>query len=324
MSKLTLIRAKERFENYIHQKRKAKSTATAYLTDYSQFQVFMKDKYFNITYVHQLTKQHYLDYFDYLFSKSKNGEIKAITMDRKRDSLIIFSRFLLENGYTDVDVLDSYSYKRITGKYVKDLECEFNPYILTDDDKEAILKSIIDSRGSNKHRDFAIMQILCETGIRRSTLLQIKWEDINFARREMVLHHVKTKNITTIKISEGLALTLDRLSYITMKKIGYIFLSNKGNRLSESSYNDVIKKYVRLAKLEDKGVTGHSFRHTFVTELLRKNISPYKIIKYTGHSRVESLKPYEALIAKDCEDVIGISSSITSKLLAKFEEKIVS
>ena len=148
-------------------------------------------------------------------------------------------------------------------------------------------------------------------------------EDINFARREMVLHHVKTKSITTIKIS-GLAFTLDRLSYITMKKIGYIFLSNKGNRLSESSYNDVIKKYVRLAKLEDKGVTGHSFRHTFVTELLRKNISPYKIIKYTGHKRPESLKPYESLIPKDCEDLIEISSAITSKVLGKFREKIVS
>lgn len=322
MSKLTLIRAKERFENAIYLKNRAKSTVASYTTDYSQFLAFMKDEYPNIVYVNQLKKIHYLDYFHYLLDKVIENEIKATTMDRKRDSLIVFSRVLADYGYTEVDVLDGYTYKRVTGKYIKELKCEFNPYILTDDDKEAILNAVIYSRNCNKYRDLAIIQTLCETGIRRSTLLQIKFEDINFGRREMVLHHVKTKNITTIKISKALAYTLDELSYMTGKKKGYIFQSNKGGQLSNSAYNDVIEKYVSLSNLKDKGVTGHSFRHTFITEQLRNNISPYKIIKYTGHKRPESLKPYESLVPKDCEDLIEISSAITSKVLGKFRENI--
>ena len=292
MNKLKLTEANRYFENYISNKNNSQSTAIAYLTDYKQFVSYMQTNYKKVIYVSQIKPFHIMEYLSELTKKVHNKEIKIATKDRKFDSLVVFFEFLKSVELVDENIVRNFEYIRTKSKYSKEKECEFNPYILTTSDKEKILSLIINSKSSNKYRDLAIIQTLMETGVRRSTLLEMKWQEINFKDKIMQLHHVKTKNLTTVKISDSLCETLLDLKYVSNGKWGYIFTSNKGGQLSNSAYNEIINKYIKLARLDGKKVTGHSFRHSFITEQLSNNISPYKILKYTGHKRTDSLKPY--------------------------------
>ena len=51
-------------------------------------------------------------------------------------------------------------------------------------------------------------------------------------------------------------------------------------------------------------VSFHNFRHYLVTELLRKGMKKEEIQKITGHKKMQSLEPYDHLIASDFKDKI--------------------
>ena len=58
--------------------------------------------------------------------------------------------------------------------------------------------------------------------------------------------------------------------------------------LNSSIIEETKKKYEILSS--------HSARRTFVVECLRKGIAPLVIIKWTGHSNLETLRPYIAIV----------------------------
>ena len=303
ITKITLTKAIDCFPQHIRSDGNTQSTAQAYLCDINQFKIFINAKYKNLVYVESLSRNHVMEYIMYLQRQVDTKRFKRATFDRKCDSLIVFSRYLYDMGYKDEDILKTHHYKRVKSRYIKDTGNDFCPYIFSDDEINEIFLDISNSTDKHKYRNLAIFEMLVELGIRRSTLLVSSWEDIDFVDKTIILHHVKDQITTKVKISTNLCNTLQNYQFITNRSSGTIFISSKGTPLSNGAYNDLIKKYLTKIGAYQKGATGHCFRHTFIIKALKQNISPFKIIKYTGHRDVSSLKPYANLIADDLEDV---------------------
>lgn len=320
--RITLKRAVDKFPDYILLKGNTKSTAQSYLCDLSQFYGFMSVKYPNVVYVDMLNRNHVMDYLLALQRQVKNKKYRRSTFDRKSDSLIVFSKYLFEMGYLSVNLLNDYSYKRVKSHYVPDWENDFKPYVFSEDEIAELLNIIINSTDKNKFRDLAIFSMLIQLGIRRETLLVSTWEDIDFIKHEMILHHAKDKNTTKVKITEELITVLENYQFVSKRKTGRIFVSNKGTPLSYSAYNDIIRKYLKKIGAYQKGATGHSFRHTFITNALRKNINPEKIILYTGHRDISSLEPYKHFVPPDLTDVCVAVSIPLLSCLTKTKNKV--
>lgn len=302
-TRITLKQAVNKFPDYILLKGNTKSTAQSYLCDLSQFCGYMSIKYPNIIYIETLKRNQILDYLSVLLQQVKTKKYCRSTFDRKTDSLIVFCKYLFDMGYMSVNLLNDFTYKRIKSRYVPDLGNDFNPYIFTEDELKKLVKTIICSTDANKYRDLAIFTMLIQLGIRRSTLLVTTWEDISFIKREILLHHVKDQRSTKVKITRELSDILENYQFVSGRKTGRVFISNEGNPLSNSAYNDIIRKYLKQIGAYQKGATGHSFRHTFITNALRNNINPEKIILYTGHRDISSLEPYKHLVPSDLTDV---------------------
>lgn len=312
---ITLKQATSGFENYLLVHGCTHSTANAYTSDLKQFKEFMKSHDKNLVYVDRLSYRHFLDYLAFLQAKVETKSFKRNTMDRKCDSLITFYKYLAEYNYFTLGVFNQFGinkvidfkYKRVKSRCLKDYDNEFRPYIFSEDELNRIIFTVRNNNRCNKYRDLALFQSLIQLGIRRGTLLEIKWEDINFINQTIRLNHIKDQKITNVTISNSQTQTLEDFQFESNQNTGYIFMSNKDNRLSRTSYNDIIKKYIGLAGLGDTCATGHSFRHTFIMNQIRNNISLYKIIQYTGHKSVDALKDYVNLQPQDCGDLVAVA-----------------
>jgi integrase/recombinase XerD len=71
-------------------------------------------------------------------------------------------------------------------------------------------------------------------------------------------------------------------------KSEFYFLSYKGIELSHIGLDNVIKEAGKRARIIDKKVSPHRFRHYFAVQCLLNNMDIYTLSKILGHSTVST------------------------------------
>ena len=303
------------FKNYLKHQGKSKNTAISYIIDMEQFYEFNKNKLNNrIRYVKNLTKEDIEVYKKYLHDKRSNGEYQERTVYRKYNSLKVFCQFLNhEFEIEDFTKGDKLGNRNSINDWNNDCNVNNTRVIIKDEELKRLFKTLEDSNDRNIIRDTAIIEVLMATGCRRSELIELKWQHIDFYNKEITIVRPKTRNFNSVKVSSRVINSLTALKRISGKLVEseYVFRGStkKGKKISKTALNSVIKKWVKKANINPK-ITTHSFRHTFVTTCLKKGISNEIIIKYTGHSDVSALKPYTHLVATDTKEVADIFERI--------------
>lgn len=304
---ISAMKAIDGFKEYLDSTDVTSSTIAAYLSDIKHFKTFLQNKSLANLDVRRLTKEKVCSYFAFL----KSLPIKTATRDRRKDSFSVFARYLKEYGYTDDNIMPNLGRRsRKKKNYNADDETGFNPRILTDTELSRLFKLISESTAKNHIRDLCIFLMLAELGIRRCTLQAARWEDINFHDKCLTLRHDKGKKMTRVELPDNLANVLKVYKSLKPKKFGYIFGSRGESPMSSSNYQTIVKKWLSTAGINNANSqqksTGHTLRHTFITRMIRNNVSLYKIAEYTG-STIESLLPYVHLVKGDMADVTKIA-----------------
>ncbi|MBQ9320618.1 MAG: site-specific integrase [Acidaminococcaceae bacterium] len=140
--------------------------------------------------------------------------------------------------------------------------------------------------------------LLLVTGMRIGELIALRFEDIDFEKRE--IHICQTKvgrtgnEFNEPKTKAGNRYipilydkTLDRIRKLRQKGnltrlTGYLFQTRSGNALN---YNNIRRDWVEIceeAGIELKHI--HAFRHTFATTALAKGIPVLEVSRILGHS----------------------------------------
>jgi len=164
---------------------------------------------------------------------------------------------------------------------------------------ESELKIILGSTESD--RDYGpLFLLLSRTGMRPGEALALKWSDLNFTNRKILVERAlsagcvgttKTEGIRTVDMSKGLAMALTGLYKLreaqTLKaKWGdvpdWVFVNTGGKHLDERRVRRRFARAMRAAN-----VSGHrlyDLRHTFATMLLLKAPITY-VAAQLGHAR---------------------------------------
>lgn len=176
--------------------------------------------------------------------------------------------------------------------------------ILTHDQKESLIKT------SYFYRYGAFIRLTLCTGLRLGELLALKWEDIDFSKKELhvrrILHRSKNydpniKNSTSIYFDEPKTekskriIPLPRNAIEDLQKwkqkqeteIGtteFVITDQSGKFLEHTTF----KKYYNrmLDKCGISGITFHALRHTFATSALEKGMDIKVISEILGHYSV--------------------------------------
>jgi len=269
--------------------RNSKSTNTlrAYQSDYNDFYLFCSKNGFQA----MPTQPKILAlYLTHLASYSKYSTLK-----RRLASISILHK--AKGHYIDVKhpiiIENLMGIKRTLGSNQKGKK----PLIIKD--LKLLIKAIDESKEKNikKIRDKALILVGFSGGFRRSELVNIEYEDVEF-----VIEGVKifVKRSKTDQSGEGMTKAIpyfDNENFCPVKAIkrwievidlkrGKVF------NISDKSVALTIKKYANLAGLESHKYSGHSLRSGFATSTAESGAEERNIMAMTGHKSTEMVRRY--------------------------------
>lgn len=141
-------------------------------------------------------------------------------------------------------------------------------------------------RNSPKHLK-PILMVALETGMRRSEILNLKWDDIDFDQKIVFVRNTKSGEPREIPISSGLANTLQDLKY----KSVYVFCNKDG-----SPFGSVRKSFASAVKKSGiENFRFHDLRHTFASHLVMNGVDLVTVKELLGHKSLKMTLRYAHL-----------------------------
>jgi site-specific recombinase XerD len=166
-------------------------------------------------------------------------------------------------------------------------------------DLKILIKAIDQSKekDNRKIRDKALLLIGFSGGFRRSELVDIEYEDIEFVSEGVKIFVKRSK---TDQSGEGMTKAIpyfdnkDFCPVIALKNwIEIIELRNgKIFNISDKNVALLIKKYANYAGLESHRYAGHSLRSGFATSTAESGAEERSIMAMTGHKSTEMVRRY--------------------------------
>ena len=160
-----------------------------------------------------------------------------------------------------------------------------------------------------KYRDRSIILIGFSGGFRRNEIVSLDYDDLDFVSEGLKINLKRSK---TDQFGEGSVKGLpyfDNAQYCPVLSLkNWIEVSNissgplfrrfsKGSKLSENRLTDqtvalLIKKYLKLASIDNKNYSGHSLRSGFATTAAESGAEERSIMAMTGHKSTEMVRRY--------------------------------
>lgn len=230
---------------------------------------------------------------------------KQKTIKRKIASIKAFYSYLEEE-----ELVEQNPFRKIKVKFKETI---ILPRIIPREEIEQLLNYIYASLSSlsriqYKHslRDAAVIEVFFATGARVYEISNIRVENINL-NSGLIRIMGKGGKERYIQISNTAVLDILRKYYAEnepeIKKSGYFFINNRGNRYTEQSIRLMLKKYTLKAGIQRK-ITPHMFRHSFATYLIEEGVDVSCVQQILGHSSIKTTQIYIHVAAKKQADIL--------------------
>ncbi len=176
------------------------------------------------------------------------------------------------------------------------------PTVLSVDEIEALLSAIDLSKPAG-HRDKAILETLYGCGLRVSELINIKLSDLYFDEGFIrVTGKGNKERLVPVgqKAVKEIQFYLDSFRNKIEVDAGsaeYLFLNQKGKRLSRVSVFNIIKSLAEKVGIT-KNISPHTLRHSFATHLVEGGANIRAVQEMLGHESIVTTEVY-AHIDKD-------------------------
>lgn len=186
------------------------------------------------------------------------------------------------------------STKQISNDPVKDIEFprirKSLPKYLTLEESKALLQSV---SGPNQARDFAILMIFLNCGIRRSELVGLNLTDV-YEDRLRVVGKGNKERVVYMGTSCRKAIDnyLVERNKIVLSDNRALFGSRDKNRISVSAVHRLVKKHLLEAGLDSTQFSAHKLRHTAATLMLSNGVDLKTLQEVLGHENLNTTQIY--------------------------------
>lgn len=158
-------------------------------------------------------------------------------------------------------------------------------------------------------RDYAIVQLMLQTGIRVGELARLKLSDVSLPGEKGVLKISAQGASQEREIPLNTSVRKAISTYLEERPASssdHLFLSRKGDPLTVRSVQTLVSGYARAAGLED--VSTYTLRHTYGQHLLRDTGDLSLVARLLGHKRLETVIKYILPRQEDLTEVAERSS----------------
>ncbi len=149
-------------------------------------------------------------------------------------------------------------------------------------------------------RDYAMILVAAETGLRLAELISLTWNDVCISGRGSgyIQCTGKGRKERSSPLSHPIAKLLRNLKdEMTTTSSAFVFPSNKGSKMSQNCFQKQLERRSKLAAescktLLNKKVTPHMLRHTAAMNFLQAGVDLSTIAMILGHKSVETTQIY--------------------------------
>ena len=243
-------------------------------------------------------------FLSYCRSERKND---SASIARKVSSLRAFFKYLCvkmkQIPENPMEELESPKLKKALPKY------------LSLEESIQLLESI---DGRDKERDYAIITLFLNCGLRLSELCSLNYSDIKTDGTMTVTG--KGNKERTIYLNEMCVNAVKEYMKVRpvdgVKDKHALFLSNRKSRISPKTVQHIVKKFIEKSGLGDRGYSTHKLRHTAATLMYQKGGVDVLLIKdILGHENLATTEIYTHIVDEQLKD--AVSSNPLNKLKGK-------
>lgn len=189
------------------------------------------------------------------------------------------------------------------------------PKYLTLEQSAALLQAV---SGQNAKRDYAILMLFLNCGIRRSELVGLNITDVYEDRIRVIGKGNKER---FVYFGSACKRAIDSYMVERNKKIltdnKALFGSRNGNRISVDAVHALVKKALKKAELDATQFSAHKLRHTAATMMLSGGVDVKTVQEVLGHENLNTTQIYTHIESTELK--IAAQANPLSKL--DFEKK---
>ena len=264
----------------------------------------------DIEFIRQITTSDIYDFLSYLANDRtpdpdaaipEHG-ISATSRARKLSALKSFYKYLTVRT------------KLISENPVADMEYpklrKSLPRYLTLEQSKALLQAV---SGPNEKRDYAILMLFLNCGIRRSELVGLNLTDVYEDRIRVVGKGNKERFVyfgTPCRKAIDAYLPERNKKVLTDNRA--LFGSRDSNRISVTAVHRLVKKYLLMAGLDPDHFSAHKLRHTAATMMLSGGVDVKTVQEVLGHENLNTTQIYTHI--ENTELKIAAEANPLSKL----------
>lgn len=263
----------ENYRNYLKYERAySDNTVGAYMNDLNKYEEFLKKD------VLESDTEDLEKYLKYI----KN--LESTTVAHKITSIKSYFNYNIKRGIVSVNPADKVSRPKLT-KHL--------PEYLTEEEVGKLLD--VEVKSPYDYRNKTILELLYSSGIRISELVNIKTP--NYDSEECLIRIMGKGSKERIVPLGDYAVNImnDYMNnyrpLINKKHTDYVFINNRGDKISRQFIFKVIKKEA-LKKGIKKDISPHTLRHTFATHLLKNGADLRIIQELLGHENISTTQIY--------------------------------
>lgn len=225
--------------------------------------------------------------FEYMNFLSTERHNSAATRSRKVSSMRSFFRYLTDKtGKLDlnpVQQLETPKLKKTLPKYLS-LEQSID------------LLSQVDGPSPIKERDYCILALFLNCGMRLSELVGLDYDDVHLTAKTVKITGKGNKE-RMVYLNEACVEAIQRYRAVRPND-GVIdkralFLSSRKKRISPKTVQYIVKKYLAKIDLGGRGYSVHKLRHTAATLMYQQGHVDIRVLKdILGHENLGTTEIY--------------------------------
>lgn len=289
---------KQRYRQYMQVLNRSQVTVKRYMRFLDHFTNFLNE--IGVTNIQDITKEHIYNYQKEVFYQLNRKGQQNLPQTQNNYLKVVksFCSFLKGEGYLGYDPAKEIPYAKTPKRLPRT--------ILTQKEVRKLL-SQPDIHTPLGYRDKAILELLYSTGIRRSELLNLKPQDIDYERGFLRVNRGKGDKDRIVPLGRIASKYLEnyiklvRIDLQRKKESQYLFLSYRGNRLSEPTLKAMINKYTKKARI-NKCISPHVFRHTCATHLIQQKANIRCVQEILGHKSLDTTQKYTQITITDLKE----------------------
>lgn len=290
---------------------KSPNSVKEYNYDIANFLRYIKQKYCNLSEEENdfkkiiyknvpfeiINKVKLSDIRSYLSILRIEGNCKATTIARKSSSIRIFFHYLAckdEDFKIDKDPAQDLENPKLEKRLPKFLSLEESKQLLSA--SQAI--SINDRQNRNIDRDYAIITLFLNCGMRLSELVGINITDIDFSENRMTVIGKGNKE-RTIYLNKACINAINSYLKVRPNDVAKLedknalFLSERHERIANRTVQNVVKQELKKAGIDSNKYSVHKLRHTAATLMYQYGKVDIRALQeLLGHESISTTEIY--------------------------------